>query len=70
MASTYLTPTAVTRAIAVENARSLGLGRFAEPAVRRLCMADPKNRDFSNAAWQLLYGAFAPPAPAPATAAR
>ena len=66
----YRSGNETTRAIAVENARSLGLGRFAEPAVRRLCMADPKNRDFSNAAWQLLYGAFAPPAPAPATAAR
>ena len=66
----YRTGDEAARTIAVENARALGLGRFAEPAVRRLCMADPKNRDFSNAAWQLLYGAFAPPAPQPATAAR
>lgn len=58
------------KAVAVTNARSLALGRFAEPAVRRLCLADPTNRDFSNAAWQLLSGAFVPP-PAPAsTAAR
>ena len=66
----YRTGDEAARTIAVNNARSLGLGRFAEPAVRRLCMVDPKDRDFSNAAWQLLYGAFAPPAPAPATAAR
>ena len=66
----YRTGDEAARAVAVENARSLGLGRFAEPAVRRVCMADPKNRDFSNAAWQLLYGAFAPPPLVPATAAR
>ena len=60
----------VARAVAVENARSLGLGRFAEPAVRRLCKADPQNRDFSNAAWQLLYAAFAPKPEIPATASR
>ena len=66
----YRTGDEATRAAAVENARALGLGRFAEPAVRRLCLADPKNRDFSNAAWQLLYAAFAPPPAAPATAAR
>ena len=67
----YRTGDEATRVIAVNNARSLALGRFAEPAVRRLCLADPKNRDFSNAAWQLLYGAFAAPPPAtPATAAR
>ncbi len=59
-----------TRAIALNNARSLALGRFAEPAVRRICLADPKNRDFSNAAWQLLNEAFAPKPTAPATAAR
>ena len=58
------------RAIALNNARSLALGRFAEPAVRRICLADPKNRDFSNAAWRLLNDAFAPKPTAPATAAR
>lgn len=65
----YRTGDDAAKAVAVNSARSLGLGRFAEPAVRRLCLADPKNRDFSNAAWQLLYGAFAPP-PATTTAAR
>ena len=36
----------------------------------RLCLADPKNRDFSNAAWQLLTAAFAPQPAATTTAAR
>ena len=66
----YRTGDETARATAISNARSLGLGRFAEPAVRRLCMADPKNRDFSNAAWQLLFGAFAPPPATSTTAAR
>ena len=66
----YRTGDETARATAVANARSLRLGRFAEPAVRRLCLADPKNRDFSNAAWELLYAAFAPKPEAPATAAR
>ena len=66
----YRTGDEATRAAAVTNTRALGLGRFAEPAMRRLCLADPKNRDFTNAAWQLLYAAFAPPPAAPATAAR
>ena len=66
----YRTGDEAARATAVSQARSLGLGRFAEPAVRRLCLADPKNRDFSNAAWELLYAAFAPKPGSPATAAR
>ncbi len=58
------------KAVAVTNARALALGRFAEPAVRRVCLADPKNRDFSNAAWQLLTSAYSPPPIPGATAAR
>ena len=66
----YRTGDEATRASAIDQTRALGLGRFAEPAMRRLCLADPTNRDFSNAAWQLLYAAFTPKAAAPATAAR
>ena len=66
----YRTGDETTRAAAIDNARSLRLGRFAEPAVRRLCLADPKNRAFSNAAWELLYAAFAPKPETTATAAR
>ncbi len=66
----YRTGDEATRADAVTNTRALGLGRFAEPAMRRLCLADPQNRDFTSAAWQLLYAAFAPPPATPATAAR
>ena len=66
----YRTGDEADRAIAVANAQTLALGRFAEPAVRRLCLADAKNREFSNAAWQLLYAAYAPKPAAPATAAR
>ena len=55
---------------AIAAARALDLGRFAEPAVRHLCLADPKNREFSNAAWQLLNAAYAPKPAATETAAR
>ena len=50
-----------TRTAAIESARSIGLGRFAEPTVRRLALSDPQNREFNNAAWELLWAAFAPP---------
>jgi hypothetical protein len=66
----YRTGDEAARSAAVANARALGLGRFAEPAVRRLCLADPKNREFNTAAWELLYAAFMPKPAAPATAAR
>lgn len=39
---------------AVKTVRALGLGRFAEPAVRRVVAAVPPNREFSNHAWELL----------------
>ncbi len=67
----YRTGDGAARAVAVQNARSLSLGRFAEPAVRRVCHADPKNQAFGNAAWELLFAAYAPPTnPLPATAQR
>ena len=66
----YRTGDEAARAVAVQNARALGLGRFAEPAMRRLCKADPQNREFSTAAWELIWKAFGPKPAAPATAAR
>jgi hypothetical protein len=60
----YRTGDPATRTAAIESARSIGLGRFAEPTVRRLALIDPQNREFNNAAWELLWAAFAPPAPA------
>ena len=50
------------RAEAVRAARATGLGRFAEPTVRRLCALDAEDRDFGNAAWELLSTAFGPQA--------
>jgi hypothetical protein len=60
----YRTGDPATRTAAIESARSIGLGRFAEPTVRRLALTDPQNREFNNAAWELLWAAFAPPATA------
>jgi hypothetical protein len=60
----YQTEDSTVRAAAVASARSIGLGRFAEPTVRRLALLDPENRAFNNAAWELLWEAFAPPATA------
>jgi hypothetical protein len=39
---------------AVENTLKLGLGRFAEPVMRRLLASGPKTREFSNKSWDLL----------------
>ena len=65
----YRTGDEKVRASALANVRTLDLGRFAEPAIRRLCLADPQNREFGNAAWELLLAAFAPTTtPAPLTA--
>jgi len=60
----YRTGDPTARTAAIESARSIGLGRFAEPTVRRLALTDPQNREFNNAAWELLWAAFAPPATA------
>jgi hypothetical protein len=60
----YRTGDSAARTAAIESARSIGLGRFAEPTVRRLALIDPQNREFNNAAWELLWAAFASPAPA------
>ena len=38
---------------AIANARALNLGRFTEPAIRRLVSKMP-NREFSQTAWNLL----------------
>lgn len=44
----------VGRAEALNAIRTLGLGRFAEVAVRHVVAAVPPNRQFSNHAWELL----------------
>ena len=46
-----------TKAEVVRNVRGLGLGRFLEPAMRRLIEHGPKNREFSSRSWQLLEAA-------------
>ena len=51
------------RATAIGNVRSLGLGRFLEPALRRFSAQHPKDRELSNAGWELLQLASAPPQP-------
>ena len=52
-----------TRATAVANVRSLGLGRFLEAALRRFSAQHPNDRELSTAGWTLLELASAPPAP-------
>lgn len=46
-----------TRAEAVKNIRGLGLGRFLEPAFRRIAQQRPTDRDFSTLGWELLQEA-------------
>lgn len=50
------------RSAAVEGVRQLGLGRFAEAALRRVLGANP-GRQFSDAGWGLLNEAAKPSAP-------
>jgi hypothetical protein len=45
------------RAIAVENTRKLGLGRFTETTMRRILAGAPKSAEFSNRSWELLSAA-------------
>jgi hypothetical protein len=39
---------------AIQNARGLGLGRFAEAALRRLFVTAARSQDFSRGSWELL----------------
>lgn len=48
------------RAEAVKNIKSLGLGRFLEPAFRRIAQQRPENREFSARGWELLQAATQP----------
>lgn len=57
----------VARNEAVKSVRALALGRFAEPAVRRVLAVVPPNREFSNRAWELLEN-VSKPEPKPAQA--
>ncbi|HET6407632.1 MAG TPA: hypothetical protein VFG14_07110 [Chthoniobacteraceae bacterium] len=49
-----------TRTDVVKNIRSLGLGRFLEPAFRRIASQRPTDRDFSTRGWELLSAATQP----------
>jgi hypothetical protein len=53
----YLDETDSSLGQAVANVRNLGLGRFLEPAVRRMVAAAPKSREFGNRSWELLEAA-------------
>ena len=55
-----------TRPQTVKEARALGLGRFAEPTLRRVMMAQQRAPEFSAYSWELLQKISAP---APAAAA-
>jgi hypothetical protein len=57
------------RAQAVTNTRRIGLGRFLEPAARRL-MAKISGAEFSKASWELLQAASQPAAEGKRIAAR
>lgn len=48
------------RAESVKNIRSLGLGRFLEPAFRRLALQRKDDRDFSTRGWELLMAVNQP----------
>ena len=48
-----------SRARAIEDARTLGLGRFLEPTTRRL-MSKMPGREFSRVSWELLQAASKP----------
>ena len=50
-------------AAAIAKVRTLGLGRFLEPAFRRLVQQHPEDRTFSTTGWELLQAASTPVAP-------
>jgi hypothetical protein len=55
-----MTDDLTVRAESVKNIRSLGLGRFMEPAFRRVAQQRPEDRDFSSRGWELLTAANQP----------
>jgi len=55
-----MTDDLTARAESVKNIRSLGLGRFLEPAFRRVAQQRPGDRDFSVRGWELLQAATQP----------
>jgi hypothetical protein len=55
-----MTDDLTARAESVKNIRSLGLGRFLEPAFRRVAQQRPEDRDFSTRGWELLNAAKQP----------
>ncbi len=65
----YVSADPASRAQIVAETRALGLGRFTEPAMRRVLDAGPRSQDFATRAWELFLAANVRPAPAAATIA-
>lgn len=53
-AQRYLASPIETRPQVIADARALGLGRFAEPTLRRVMMAEKRAAEFSAYSWELL----------------
>ena len=66
----YLAGSEETRPQTVTEARALGLGRFAEPTLRRVMLAAKRAPEFSAASWELLQKISAPAAQPAAPAAQ
>jgi hypothetical protein len=58
----YSSAEEIGRALAVENVRKLGIGRFADAVMRRILTRAPVTREFSNRAWELLQASAKAPA--------
>ena len=66
----YLAGNAETRPQTVAETRALGLGRFAEPTLRRVMLAAQRAPEFSAYSWELLQKISAPAKAAEPAAAR
>jgi hypothetical protein len=61
---------AETRPQVVAETRALGLGRFAEPTLRRVMAAEKRSQEFSTGSWELLEKISEPEATAKTALAR
>ena len=59
----YLARPATERPQIVEDTKALGLGRFAEPTLRRIMRSAPRSPQFSALSWELLMATINPSAP-------
>lgn len=57
----YISIDEADRALAVENTRKLGLGRYAEAVIRRVLSKERRSPAFSAGSWNLLVDASKPP---------